>query len=120
MNLRKKGFLAGAVLVVGFTSFGVGMAATQDSSPPPPPWIRADGTLDRSRLPECIIVLGNDGQPVLDGKRKPVCMPSAEIFASPAAPPGEKEPKSAKILRQHKDKEGREIIEVEPKAWPFK
>lgn len=34
---------------------------------PPPPWVRADGTVDESRLPARIGVAGADGEPLQDG-----------------------------------------------------
>lgn len=120
MNVRKHGMMAGAVLAAGLVSFSIGAVATANNEPPAPAWVRPDGTLDRSKLPECIVAIGSDGQPLRDDKGKSVCVPTAELFAPPAAPAGEKEAKSAKELRRYKDKDGRDVIVIESEGWESK
>lgn len=120
MPSRRNILSAGLLIIAGLSSYGVGAAATQLNTPPTPPWVRADGTLDRSKLPECIVVLGNDGAPIKNGEGEEVCMPSQELFAPPVASPEQPEPRSAKILRQYQDEDGHDVIVVESKAWPFR
>jgi hypothetical protein len=119
MNVWQRGMVLATMLIAGITSFGVGMAATVDRYPPAPPWVRPDGTVDHAKLPACIVVLGQDGQPARDTTGKAVCMPTAEIFAPPVTPPGQAETNSAKVLRRYTDAKGREVIQVESQMWPF-
>lgn len=61
--------------------------STADSSAPgPPPWVRGDGTIDRTKMPERIRMADRNGQPATDSNGNPISIPTAELWGPP--PPG--------------------------------
>jgi hypothetical protein len=89
--LRSVAALALASLASAAVMFA--MAARSDASnsapPPRPPWVRDDGTIDRSKLPERIVMAGHDGQPLKDAQGRTVTVSSDQLLSSsePTGPP---------------------------------
>lgn len=100
--LRKLG-VAGTVIVLGISAFGAGRAVVKAGGPPsppsPPPWVRADGTTDLSKLPACFVRVGPDGNPVRDSSGQLVCVPAMEIFRSPPPGPGPEDQRVPSVPR---------------------
>lgn len=62
-------------------------AADQNNPPPRPAWIRANGSVDHSRAPECIEAVGADGLTITKGNGEPLCIPFKELHGPPPGPP---------------------------------
>ena len=65
MNKLVKGVVITLSLALGVLG-GTAVAVAGDSAPPAPPWVKADGTIDESKLPDKIGVVDNRGQVVRD------------------------------------------------------
>jgi hypothetical protein len=44
-----------------------------DQNPPPPEWVKTDGSVDASKVPEELPVLGGDGAPAKDSGGRALC-----------------------------------------------
>lgn len=64
------------------TSTGQGKGTGPNDPPPRPPWVKADGTIDKAQMPDCVPVGGSDGKPVMKNG-KPHCIPKDELFDEP-------------------------------------
>ncbi|WP_406494443.1 hypothetical protein OG936_11870 [Streptomyces sp. NBC_00846] len=73
---RSRITVAAVVTAVLFATGALTAAAASDSDIPPPPpapeWVNADGTIDESKLPSEMPVVGPDGQDLKDAKGNPV------------------------------------------------
>lgn len=58
--------------------------ATSQTEPPLPEWVQPDGTIDMSRAPRQLPVLGADGRPLRDASGRPVVRPFLEPPPAPA------------------------------------
>lgn len=74
MRVRRAATLSVAIILSAGVGAGVAAAAVGASSgpPPAPPWVRPDGTVDVSKLPTRIEVLGGDGRVLRDEAGRPV------------------------------------------------
>jgi hypothetical protein len=81
MQLREKAVMIAALIIVSMMSFAAGAVASNES--PPPPWVLPNGTIDVSKLPECIPVAGPDGEPAVDEQGELICIPTEQLFAPP-------------------------------------
>ncbi len=73
-----------ALLGVMAWSETINAASGARSAPSRPPWVRDNGTLDRTKLPACLNIVGPDGQQVNDQSGKPLC---ANPFELPVTEP---------------------------------
>lgn len=115
MRLRNYILRVSLVLLAGLLAFGVGSQVLANNPQSGPPWVRADGTLDRAQLPECIPAMVRNGELLRDDQGKTVCIPSEELYGSVTPdgrvlPPTRNNP--AQILRQHRTPDG-VVIETE-------
>ncbi|NGO42712.1 hypothetical protein G6048_11225 [Streptomyces sp. YC419] len=53
-------------------------ATAADDTPPQPSWVREDGTVDMSKMPESMPVMGPDGEPLKDASGKQVMVKTEE------------------------------------------
>lgn len=56
-------WLVSAVVTVGVLTVAAGVSKA-DAPPPDPPWVRADGTIDESKLPDIMPVAGPGGRQI--------------------------------------------------------
>lgn len=120
MTIPKRVLTLIVLVAAGVMAFGAAALSTQDHTPPesadpnnPPPkpaWVRADGTVDPGKMPECFKVLGPDGRPVLKGDSEPVCVPSEKVMRVPPGPPPAN-PKAVNARNRALEKE-RRIVEL--------
>lgn len=125
MTLPKKMALLTVLMAAGIMSFGAVALSTQDHTPvssadpnnppPKPAWVRADGTVDPNKMPECVKVLGQDGLPVKKNNGKPVCISSEKIMRPPSGPPPEN-PRAVNARNRAMEK-GQRIAEL-PRSSP--
>jgi hypothetical protein len=110
MKFLKAALLAIAVTVVGVIAFGVGLVNAQSPElPSSPPWVRDNGIIDLSKLPECFEVVGPDGQTVRDERGRNVCIPSEQLFAPPAFVPTAEELRNQNVLS---NQDGTTVVEM--------
>jgi hypothetical protein len=87
MKFLKKLIIAGALLLTATGTYVIGSVVAQAGNPPPPPsWVKPNGIVDLSKLPECIKRVGPNGELVRDNNGNPVCIPAKELFAPPPPP----------------------------------
>ncbi|MEU8195489.1 hypothetical protein AB0C10_17060 [Microbispora amethystogenes] len=71
---------------------GITGASASDSTTPPdhlPPWVNSDGTVDQSKVPDSIPVVGPDGNLVKDKNGKDVRVKMSDLSTTPpVAGPG--------------------------------
>lgn len=113
MKARRYAITAGAFLVAGLASYGIGAAGAKESGPPPIPWYRADGTLDRSKLPACLPIYDEKGNFKKDKQGKEICIPTSELYPLE----GEDKAKPEKVKKRYVDADGREIVEIESEEF---
>ena len=73
------------IVVGGYLGFSGGSVVAEDASQTDPsaPWVRGNGSIDMSRLPECFTIVDEKGATVLDESGNEVCVPSSELFGPP-------------------------------------
>lgn len=88
MNKRKKVLAAGAIVLVavGGASTVVAQALDKNGPPPRPGWVRADGTVDQSKMPARVGVLGPDGRPQMDAEGRERTVDPRSLNPLPAGP----------------------------------
>lgn len=93
----------------------------QPPEPPTPEWVNSDGTVDESKMPEEMPLIGSDGKVVTNKDGKPRMVKTRGVLkpsGSPVAPaPG---PKAGEKRSTEKDADGRKIekVEAEPSVPP--
>ncbi|MCX5123552.1 MULTISPECIES: hypothetical protein [unclassified Streptomyces] len=89
-------------------------------APPKPPWVNPDGTVDASKLPAELPLIGADGKVVKDANGKTLMVkPGVEM--KPGAPQGPVAgPRAGEKRSFSTDAEGRktETVEVKPSVPP--
>ncbi|WP_328688088.1 hypothetical protein OHA74_53255 [Streptomyces phaeochromogenes] len=62
--------LIGGVMSISASASGAdsGPASSTSEPPPLPPWVNADGTVDNSKMPDKVPVVGPDGKPLKDAQ----------------------------------------------------
>jgi hypothetical protein len=90
-------------------------------SPPAPPWVNPDGSIDESKVPDRIGVVGPDGLPLLDAYGNQVTISSDELFGGPDLPPGLPAPEDSAIhhVIEHADGLVEEIVEDDDSEYGF-
>lgn len=84
-----------SAIVVALAILGIGALAQAGAlslGPDRPDWVRQDGTVDESKRPERIPVVGPDGELVRDKNGKPVTIDFDELLDLDAPPPDHQEP----------------------------
>lgn len=93
-------------------------ASERPAAPPRPPWIKADGTVDRTKLPDRMPVMGPDGKPAEDASGRQITVD----VRPPGRPTGQqnKNDPSGSNRRVEKGENGavNEIFEVKPSSPP--
>jgi len=87
---KKRAILVLAAFVALGTTFSLivaGAAGSSEGPPPSVPWIRDDGTIDRSKTPDFFTIEDETGQIVTCPDGKPLQIPEEEFFAPPPPPP---------------------------------
>ncbi|MFE0948397.1 MULTISPECIES: hypothetical protein [Streptomyces] len=121
------GAVAGVLLLGGLAmnasadespSSGQTEKAAVPPAPPTPEWVNPDGTVDESKMPEEMPLMGADGKVVKDADGKPLMVKTRLEFAESVAPMVG--PRAVEKRSVSTDAEGRktEIIEVEPSVPP--
>ena len=92
--------------------------ATRGGTPPPPPeWVREDGTVDQSRMPQRIGIVDAQGNAVVGADGRPVTVELPSASANTHRPtPEELEAQKA----QHEGflgPDGTTVVRVEPKLF---
>jgi hypothetical protein len=67
--------MTGIATILGSAGALMASSAGPGASPPQPPWINADGTVNPTKAPATIGVLGVDGKPLLDANGREVRVP---------------------------------------------
>lgn len=57
------------------------------ADPGPPPWVKADGTIDRAKLPACLMQADEHGNPRRDAAGKIVCLDPDKVYGLPPLDP---------------------------------
>ncbi|MEV6168105.1 hypothetical protein AB0L99_07750 [Streptomyces sp. NPDC051954] len=97
---------------------------TEKAAVPPPPtpeWVNPDGTVDESKMPEELPLIGADGKVVKDANGKTLMVKTRVKLAEPGAPEAPVVgPRAGEKRSVSTDAEGRktETIEVEPSVPP--
>jgi hypothetical protein len=91
-------------------------AADKDNPPPRPEWVRSDGTIDRSKAPECVEAVRADGKTMMKGNGEPVCIPFRELHGPPPDKPVDVE-KANKGAYEKKLENGKAVM-VAPEKRP--
>ncbi|WP_433398788.1 hypothetical protein [Streptomyces sp. CA-146814] len=58
--------LASAILIGGTALTASASNSDIPPAPPRPEWVKPDGSVDKSKIPDSFPVMGSDGKPVLD------------------------------------------------------
>ncbi|WP_416960520.1 hypothetical protein [Streptomyces sp. Agncl-13] len=90
-------------------------------APPTPEWVNADGTVDESKMPEELPLIGADGKVVEDANGKPLMVKTRVKIAQSGAPQAPVAgPRAGEKRSTSTDAEGRktETVEVEPSVPP--
>lgn len=75
-------------VLAGLLAFSISHTVSARLAPPlPPPWVNPNGTVDFSKMPACIPVVGRTGQPILNSKGQPYCVPREQLLTLPPPPP---------------------------------
>lgn len=77
-----------------FPSSSTAQVSAMDESAPPdrPEWVNTDGTVDVSKLPEKIGMVGSDGEPMTDSSGNQVYAESVDLVSPPSGGPGTPDP----------------------------
>lgn len=120
--MKKKGIAAAIAASAALLAGGIASASASASStpepPPRPPWVNADGTVDNSKMPDTLPVVGPDGKLLKDAKGAPL-RTDARPFEPGKAPsdkrigPGEK-----RWIEKGENGETIEHVEIEPTPPP--
>lgn len=55
-------------------------ADAQANNPPPrPAWVKADGSVDKSKFPKCMKAVGQNGRTLVKPNGKPLCVPREDL-----------------------------------------
>ncbi|MFE9687933.1 hypothetical protein [Streptomyces sp. NPDC006285] len=95
--------------------------AEKAAVPPTPEWVNPDGTVDESKMPEELPLIGADGKVVKDANGKTLMVETRVKFAESGAPQGPVAgPQADEKRSTSTDAEGRktETVEVEPSVPP--
>lgn len=92
------------------TSAGQGKGTGSNDPSPRPSWVKADGTIDKSRMPDCVPVAGSDGEPVMKNG-KPHCIPKDELLDKPDPNVRGKTPKQIDAINRKNAEEAEEALE---------
>lgn len=117
------GVAAAALLIGGTAATASGSASDKPSPPPTPAWVNADGTIDESKMPETMPLIGPDGEVVKDANGKTLMVKTRGLL-DPAGPPAgprfAPEPKAGEKRSTETDAEGRvtERVQAEPSVPP--
>lgn len=89
-------------------------------APPTPEWVNPDGTVDESKMPAKMPLIGSDGKVVKNKDGKPLMVKTRGALkpsGPPVAPPGSK---AGEKRSTEKDADGRKVekIETEPSVPP--
>ena len=84
-----KRYLSVAVILVALGGAGAVFAVTNDSSPTTPPWVRSDGTVDFSQVPDEFEVSGAGGKVVVCPNGKALKVRKELLFGPPPRTPAE-------------------------------
>ncbi len=109
--------LAGAAILV---AGGVMTATASDRppAPPRPPWVKADGTVDTTKLPDRMPVMGPDGKPAKDASGRQITVD----VRPPGQPTGQQNksdpPGSSRRVEKGENGAVNEIFEIKPSAPP--
>ncbi|MGW0826360.1 hypothetical protein [Streptomyces sp. NPDC002845] len=90
-------------------------------APPTPEWVNPDGTVDESKMPEELPLIGADGKVVKDANGKTVMVKTRVKLAQSGAPQGlVAGPRAGEKRSTSTDAEGRktETVEVKPSVPP--
>jgi hypothetical protein len=90
-------------------------------APPAPEWVNPDGTVDESKMPEEMPLMGPDGKVVKDANGKTLMVKTRVKLAEPGAPQAPLAgPRAGEKRSTSTDPEGRktETIVVEPSVPP--
>ncbi len=97
MTVSRMALMLVASVAAGTLLFGAVAIGTQDRTPagsatlveppPEPAWVGANGTVDPSKMPACVRVVGSDGLPVSKGDGEPVCVSRTELMQPPTGLP---------------------------------
>lgn len=106
---------AGAALLTGGIMSASATASDRPAPPPRPPWVNADGTVDQSKVPDTMPVMGPDGKPLKDANGKQVTVKVGPM-KSPSGPQLAPKANPKEKRWTEKDENGTTIehVEVEP------
>lgn len=114
--------LVGGVMSISAVASGPDSGASPSGPPPRPPWVNVDGTVDSSKMPATVPVVGPDGKPLKDAKGREVRVDprsfepgKAPSKAGRAAPSGKQAAPTEKRWTEI-DENGRTVehVQVEP------
>ncbi len=95
--------------------------ATVPPAPPTPEWVNPDGTVDESKMPEELPLIGADGKVVKDANGKTLMVKMRVKIAQSGAPQAPVDgPRAGEKRSTSTDAEGRktETVEVKPSVPP--
>lgn|SRR5512134_2852218 len=84
-----KRYLSVAVILVALGGAGAVFAVTNDSPPTTPAWVRSDGTVDFSKVPDEFEVSGAGGKLVVCPNGEPLKVRKGLLFGPPSQTPDE-------------------------------
>ncbi|WP_432168192.1 hypothetical protein [Streptomyces sp. bgisy031] len=101
-------------------------SGAQSETPPPPPtpeWVNADGTVDESKMPESMPLIGADGKVVKDANGKTLRVKTRGLLkpsGAPEAPRSATAPKAGETRTTETDADGRvtENVQAQPSVPP--
>ncbi|WP_406100856.1 hypothetical protein OG698_01075 [Streptomyces sp. NBC_01003] len=101
-------------------------SGAQSETPPPPPtpaWVNADGTVDESKMPEAMPLIGADGKVVKDANGKTLKVKTRGLLkpsGAPVAPKSAPAPKAGETRTTETDADGRvtENVQAQPSVPP--
>ncbi|MBP0460169.1 hypothetical protein [Streptomyces montanisoli] len=85
-------------------------------APPAPEWVNPDGTVDESKMPKEMPLIGSDGKVVKNADGKPLMVKTRGLI-KPSGPPSPPAPglKAGEHRSNEKDENGRMVEKVEAK-----
>ena len=101
-----------AVLILAATGAAATAAAKSTARPPTKPaWVRDDGTIDTTKMPRTLHVVGPDGKLITDANGDPVDVPNPDLDV----PVGDPEPPFVDIEPFYTEEE---TLDTDPLAPP--
>ena len=125
--MKKVRIVVGTAVAALLISVAAATASgAQSETPPPPPtpeWVNVDGTVDESKIPETMPLIGADGKVVKDANGKTLKVKTRGLLkpsGAPVAPKSALAPKAGETRTTETDADGRvtENVQAQPSVPP--